>query len=230
MDWLLGVLAGEGLPYAGGLATADRPRADGHRRDAPGRDRPRGAGRRARAVVARRAAGRRGTRPVQGLLARRARRQPRAPVGLGRLRGSRPACAAWPWTLPDLAGRRNLNALHLAARFDDPATRADDIDRLAAAIAVGGSRRSGSRRPAGGGRDPRPRRGLGRAAGRTAARAVRGAPGPAVGPRHPPVRRPARADPRRSAAGCRSARRSRGSGPRATGSPPWSWRPRRGAS
>jgi glycerol-3-phosphate dehydrogenase subunit B len=43
----------------------------------------------------------------------------------------------------DLAGvadRRNLNALHLARRFDDPALRADDITRFAAAIrkAAGG--------------------------------------------------------------------------------------------
>lgn len=42
--------------------------------------------------------------------------------------------------LDDLADRNNLNAMHLARRFDDPAQRADDIARFAAAIrkAAGG--------------------------------------------------------------------------------------------
>ena len=42
--------------------------------------------------------------------------------------------------LKGLDARRNLNALALAARFDDPARRADDIDRFAAAVerAAGG--------------------------------------------------------------------------------------------
>ncbi len=36
--------------------------------------------------------------------------------------------------LPDLAGRRNLTALHLARLFDDPAWRADAFDTIAAAL------------------------------------------------------------------------------------------------
>lgn len=42
--------------------------------------------------------------------------------------------------LAGIAGRNNLNALHLARRFDDPAQRAEDIGRFAAAIkeAAGG--------------------------------------------------------------------------------------------
>jgi glycerol-3-phosphate dehydrogenase subunit B len=42
--------------------------------------------------------------------------------------------------LPGVADRNNLNALHLAGRFDDPARRSDDIARLARAVekAAGG--------------------------------------------------------------------------------------------
>lgn len=42
--------------------------------------------------------------------------------------------------LPGLGARNNLNALHLAGRFDDPARRADDIGRFARAVekAAGG--------------------------------------------------------------------------------------------
>jgi glycerol-3-phosphate dehydrogenase subunit B len=36
--------------------------------------------------------------------------------------------------LPGIAARNNLNALHLARRFDDPAQRAEDVGRIAAAV------------------------------------------------------------------------------------------------
>ncbi|MEO5963857.1 MAG: FAD-binding protein, partial [Candidatus Limnocylindrales bacterium] len=45
--------------------------------------------------------------------------------------------------LAGLASRNNLNALELARRFDDPALRADDLDRIARAVARVSGGRSG---------------------------------------------------------------------------------------
>ncbi|HEU0243437.1 MAG TPA: anaerobic glycerol-3-phosphate dehydrogenase subunit GlpB [Candidatus Limnocylindrales bacterium] len=45
--------------------------------------------------------------------------------------------------LPGLRDRRNLNALELAQRFDDPARRADDLDRIARAVKKAAGGRAG---------------------------------------------------------------------------------------
>lgn len=45
--------------------------------------------------------------------------------------------------LDGLARRNNLNALELAHRFDDPVRRADDLDRIARAVATAAGGRSG---------------------------------------------------------------------------------------
>jgi glycerol-3-phosphate dehydrogenase subunit B len=133
VDWLLERLAAAGLPYAGGLDTRIRrvPTAIGGTR-------------RVAIVPEAQAAAVRSWEPDEVLVVA-------GPAGfkdfwpqaiadsLGReavWHGSeRPAhVAGVAVDLPGLADRRNLNALHLAGRFDDPAHRAEDVARLARAL------------------------------------------------------------------------------------------------
>ncbi len=114
--------------------------------------------------------------------------------------------------LDGVADRNNLNALHLARRFDDPALRDGDIARFAAAIKKAAGGRPGRVAvPAIVGLE-QPRRGVGRAQGEAAAGAVRDPARPAQHPGHPPLARPARDHPRRGRA-C-AGRRGRRADPR----------------
>jgi glycerol-3-phosphate dehydrogenase subunit B len=134
VEWLLALLASEGLPLAGGLEAPIRrvPTAIG--------------GTRRVAIVPEAQAGALAPWSPDEVLvvAGPARFKDFWPVAIADSleRPSVWAGSAGPSrargvavAVPDLAGRRNLNALHLAARFDDPATRRDDIERLAEAIA-----------------------------------------------------------------------------------------------
>jgi glycerol-3-phosphate dehydrogenase subunit B len=135
VGWLLGVLDAEGLPYEGGVDTPIRriPTAIGGTR-------------RAAIVPAAQAAALRPWDPDELLVvagpaafkdfwpAAVANSLERASVWAGDDRPSQVRGVAFG--MPGLWERRNLNALHLAGRFDDPAQRAEDIDALAAGIAT----------------------------------------------------------------------------------------------
>jgi glycerol-3-phosphate dehydrogenase subunit B len=142
VDWLTGVLATAGLPYAGSVETPIRrvPTALGGTR-------------RVAIVPEAQSAALRPWEPDEVLVVA-------GPAGfkdfwpaaladsLGRdavWHGSdRPALVVGvPVALAGLAARRNVNALELAQRFDDPATRAADLDAFAAAVRSAAGRRPG---------------------------------------------------------------------------------------
>jgi glycerol-3-phosphate dehydrogenase subunit B len=142
MDWLLGLLAAEGLPYAGGLGAAIRrvPTAIGGTR-------------RAAIVPAAQAAALPAWDPDELLVvagpagfkdfwpAAVANSLERATVWADDDRPSQVRGVAV--ALPGLRERRNLSALQLAGRFDEPAQRQADIDAIAAGIATAARGRRG---------------------------------------------------------------------------------------
>ncbi len=131
----------------------------------------------------------------------------------GWARTARRASPAITVDLDGVADRNNLNALHLARRFDDPGASGPTTSP--------GSRPRSRRRPAGGpGRVAVPAivgleqhaEAWAELSGEAAAGAVRDPARPAQHPGHPPLARPARAHPRRRRA--RAGRRGRRADPR----------------
>lgn len=141
IEWLLATLAGQGLPYAGGLDEPIRlvPTAIGGTRPAA-------------IVPDGQAAALRPWAPDEPLVicgpsgfkdfwpAAIALSLARPAVWAGT--DNRPvACEALTVDLPGLAGRHNLDALELARRFDDPAWRGPALDAIARALEARGARR-----------------------------------------------------------------------------------------
>jgi glycerol-3-phosphate dehydrogenase subunit B len=141
IDWLRGILAAEGLSYLGDLDEPLRPVPTAI-----------GATRRAGTLPTAQAAALRPWRPDERLVIC-------GPAGFkdfwpGTIAASLERPSVWGRSprardrpasvealvveLPDIAGRRNLTALHLARLFDDPSWRADAFAAIADALRGGG--------------------------------------------------------------------------------------------
>ena len=137
IDWLRGILAAEGLTYLGDLDEPLRPVATAI-----------GATRRAGTLPTAQAAALRPWRSDERLVicgpagfkdfwpgAIAASLERPSVWGQSPRARDRPASVeALVVELPDIAGRRNLSALHLARLFDDPSWRADAFAAIAAAL------------------------------------------------------------------------------------------------
>ncbi len=190
IDWLRGILAAEGLTYLGDLDEPLRPVPTAI-----------GATRRAGTLPTAQAAALRPWRPDERLVicgpagfkdfwpgAIAASLERPSVWGRSPRARDRPASVeALVVELPDIAGRRNLTALHLARLFDDPSWRADAFAAIAAALRGRGGapgRIAPPCRPRAG----RPRRRVRRRVAVAAAHPVRGAADPAERARPAPVR------------------------------------------